>query len=134
MKTTELARKRVAYILTVADDGIGVPVYKGEHPTEKDIPQKYITVVTGEIVKSEPNGILQECPVFVNCHVADVGPGMADYESIEVLQNGVMLRLHEVADEEHGLRFYYETEETRKNVAKGEHYSSMRFKVNFINK
>lgn len=129
MKTTAIAINRIVYVLTHADNGVDVPVYKRKAPTEKTLPDEYIVVNALPI----NNAVLQSCIINANYHCKDIGPGMADSDKLEAGQEAVMSRLDKAYSTEYGIYSDFEREETISDDKRNEHYSNMRFKVKIIN-
>lgn len=75
--------------------------------------------------------VMQKCYVNVNYHVKDIGEGMPDLAKIETGSLAVLAILKKVTSTTYLIDF--ESQETIREIDRGEHYSNLRFSFKQIN-
>lgn len=125
-KTTDYVIGAVRALLS----SISVPKYLQTKPTPKagDAPVTEYIVINALPINAD---VMQKCYVNVNYHVKDIGPGIKDTTKIEAGSSVVFVILKEASGTSYMIDF--ESQETIREEALGEHYSNLRFSFKYIN-
>ncbi len=121
--------KTTDYVIGVVRGLLGsitVPKYLQTKPTAV-IAAEYV-VINALPINAD---VMQKCYVNVNYHVKDIAAGVKDTTKIEAGSAAILAILKEVAATSYMIDF--ESQETIREEALGEHYSSLRFSFRYIN-
>lgn len=109
---------------------ITVPKYLTTKPTPKSsdtVINEYV-VINALPINAD---VMQRCIVNVNYHVKDIAPGVKNTTRIEAGSALVLAALKEVSVQSYMIDF--ESQETIREDALGEHYSNLRFSFKYVN-
>ena len=121
-QTTDRLLSIVFYLL----GSLTVPKYIKTSPA-KSVPREYI-VINSLPINAD---VMQKCYVNVNYHVKDIGEGQPDNARLIAGFDAVMAIMNQVTTTTYLIDF--ESQETIREDARGEHYTNMRFSFKYIN-
>ena len=126
-KTTDFIKSIVYHLLS----SVSKPKYYDVAPDftalNQQRPKEYI-VINSLPINAD---VMQKCYVNVNYHVKDIGPGLKDHTALEAGSASVLSVLKQVTTTAYLIDF--ESQETIREPALGEHYSNLRFSFKYIN-